>query len=69
MIRIISNNFQDAMVEDHVLDTMIDSNKLIAFCRANSWAVLGKDSVRKRHTFFPGEERRKTVYGSNFCMK
>ena len=69
MIRIVRNNFQDAQVEDHVLDSMIDSQKIIAFSRASTWVVVGKDSVRRHHTFYSGEERRKIVYGRDFCMK
>jgi hypothetical protein len=69
MIDIIRRNFQEAKVDEHLLDSMIASNKLIAFHRSNGWVVVGKDAVRQQHTFYPGEERRRIIYGNDFCMK
>jgi hypothetical protein len=69
MIDIINKNFQNARIDEHVLDNMIVSNKLIAFYRSNEWVVVGKDAVREHHTYYCGEERRRITYGSDFCMK
>jgi len=69
MIRVIRNDFQEAQVEELILDSLIASNKLIAFYRSSEWAVVGKDAVREQHTFYLGEERRRMIYGNDFCMK
>ncbi len=69
MIRIIRTNFQDAVVDEYVLDSLIASNRLIAFYREKEWAVVGKDAVREQYTFYTGEERRRIIYGNDFCMK
>ena len=69
MIDIIRRNFQEAKVDERVLDSMIASRKIIAFHRANEWVVIGRDAVRQQHTFYRGEERRKTIHGADFCMK
>lgn len=68
MIEIINRNFRKAMIDEHLLDHMIASSKLIAFHRSNEWVVVGKDAVRKRHTYYCGKERRKIAYGIDFCM-
>jgi len=69
MIDIINKNFQNAKIDEHVLDIMIASNKLIAFHRSTEWVVVGKDAVREHHTYYCGKERRRITYGSEFCMK
>ncbi len=69
MIGVIRKNFQETVVDEHVLDNLIVSNKIIAFLRTNEWAVVGRDAVREHHVFHTGEERRRIVYGNDFCMK
>ena len=69
MIGIIKKNFQEATVDEHVLDSLIYSNKLIAFYRSNRWVVVGRDAVREQNTFYPDKERRRIIYGNDFCMK
>lgn len=69
MIRVITNNFQESMVDEHVLGSLIESNKLIAFYRSDEWVVIGKDSVRVQHTLHQGKERRRIVCGNDFFMK
>ncbi len=69
MIDIIRKNFQDAKADELVLDSMIGSRKIIAFRRANEWVVVGRDTVRREHTFYHGEERRRTIHGTDFSMK
>jgi hypothetical protein len=69
MIRVIRKNFQETLVDDHVLDSLISTNRLIAFKRSKEWVVVGKDTVRGKYTFYPDDERRRIVYGNNFCMK
>jgi hypothetical protein len=69
MIDIIKKDFQNAKVDEHVLDSMIASNKLIAFHRSNEWVVVGKDAVREFHMYHHGEERRRITFGTDFCMK
>jgi hypothetical protein len=69
MIDIIGKNFQEAKIDEYVLDSMIASNKIIAFHRSRGWVVVGKDAVRQQHTYYQGEERRRVIYGDDFCMK
>ena len=69
MINVIGRNFLEAKVDNHVLDSMIASNKLIAFYRSGGWVVIGKDAVRQQHTFYQGQERRRMIYGNDFSMK
>jgi hypothetical protein len=69
MIDIIRKNFQVAKVDDYVLDSLIASDRLIAFYRANQWVVIGKEAVRRQHTLYAGKERRRIIYGNDFCMK
>jgi len=64
MIEIINKNFQKARIDEHILDHMIVSSKLIAFRRSNEWVVVGRNSVRERHTYYCGEERRRITYGA-----
>ena len=69
MIDIIRKNFQVAKVDDYALDSMIASNRLIAFSRSDQWAVIGKDAVRRQYTLYTGKERRRIIYGTDFSMK
>lgn len=69
MIRILRKNFQEAMVDEHLLDNLIISDRLIAFNRSDRWAVVGKDALREQNTLYPGAERRRIVYGNDFCMR
>lgn len=69
MIGVVRKNFQEAVVDDHLLDNLIVSNKIIAFRRTIEWVVIGRDPVRNQRTFYPGEERRKAIYGTDFCMR
>jgi len=69
VISIIKKNFQDSQVEAHVLDSLIASDKLIAFSRGSAWVVIGKDVVREQYTFYDGQERRRIIYGHDFFMK
>jgi|GEM_PF-2393391 len=69
MIGIIRNNFQEAIVDEHVLDALIASNKIIGFSRSHEWAVVGRDAVREQHIYYPDKERRRIIYGNDFCMK
>ncbi|MDD2732443.1 MAG: hypothetical protein PHF56_00765 [Desulfuromonadaceae bacterium] len=69
MIGIIRNDFQDALVNEHVLDGLIAADKIVAFQRSNAWAVIGRDSVRKENIFYQDQERRKIIYGNDFSMR
>ncbi len=69
MIDIINKNFENAKVDEHILDSLIASNKLIAFHRSNEWVIIGKDTIRERHTYYAGEERRRITSGADFLMK
>lgn len=69
MIRVIGKNFQAGLVEEYHLHSLIASKKVIAFSRFNEWVEVGRDAVRERHTLYHGEERRRIVYGNDFCMK
>jgi len=69
VINTLNNDFQDVLVNDHVLDGLIAANKIVAFRRSNAWAVIGRDSIRKQHTLYKDQERRRIIYGNNFSMK
>ena len=69
MISTLNNDYQDVMVNEHVLDGLIAANKIVAFRRSNAWAVIGRDSIRKQNTLYQDQERRRVVYGNNFSMK
>lgn len=69
MIGIIRNDFHDVMVDEHVLDALISADKIVAFRRSNTWAVVGRDSTRKEHTFYQDQERRRIIYGNDFSMR
>lgn len=69
MITIISKDYQSKKVDEHVLDTLIASNKIFAFYRSFRWVVVGRDPVRERRTFYANDERRRIIYGDDFCMK
>lgn len=69
MITIVRKNFQDAKVDEHVLDSLIVSDRLIAFCRSNEWVVVGRDAIREQYTFYTGKERRRIIRGNDFCMR
>jgi hypothetical protein len=69
MIRVLRKNFQEAMVDELLLDSLIVSNRLIAFNRSDHWAVVGKDALRQQNTLYIGVERRRIVCGNDFYMK
>ncbi len=69
MIDIIRKNFEEAKIDELILDSMIGSRKIIAFRRAKEWVVVGRDPVRRQHMFYQGEERRRTIHGTDFSMK
>lgn len=68
-IEIVRKDYSDEMVEDYLLGSLIDANKIIAFRRSDGWVVLGLDPVRVKHTVYFGEERRKVIKGANFSMR
>ena len=69
MIRIIRKSFQEELVDEHLLDSLILADKLIAFNRSGTWAIVGKDAVRQQNTYYQDAERRKITYGNEFCMR
>jgi len=56
-------------VDDYALDRMIASSRFIAFNRSDKWVIIGKDAVRRQHILYPGKERRRIIFGNDFCMK
>ncbi len=69
MIVIIRNDFQDMLVNEQLLDGMIASNKIVAFRRSSKWVIIGRDTIREKHTFYQNKERRRIIYGNDFSMK
>ena len=69
MIVIIKNDFQDLLVNELLLDGLIASNKIVAFRRSSKWVLIGRDSIREKHTFYQNKERRRIIYGNDFSMK
>ncbi len=69
LIEVVHKDYSDEMVEDYLLGSLIDSNKIIAFRRSDGWVVIGLDSIRVKHTVYFGEERRKVIHGANFSMR
>ena len=68
MIDVVRKDYRDAVVEDHLLGSLIDAHKIVAFRRSGGWVILGLDPVRVKHTLFSGRERRKVVRGADFSM-
>jgi hypothetical protein len=69
MIRVLRKDFREALVDELHLDSLIASDRLIAFNRSDRWAVVGKDALREQHTLYPGAERRRIICGNGFFMK
>lgn len=67
LIRIIRNNNQHDYVMDFMLDSLIDSKKIIKFKRSTGWVTIGIDPIRTNthHSSFNGTDRR-TVHSSTF---
>jgi len=68
-IEIVRKDYSDEVVEDYLLGSLIDSNKIIAFRRSSGWVIIGLDPVRVKHTAYSGVERRKIIQGASFSMK
>ncbi len=69
MIDVIRKGYRDTKVEDYLLDSLIASEKIIAFRRSSGWVVVGKDPTRREHILYRGAERRKVIHGETFTMK
>jgi hypothetical protein len=47
------------LVKDHMLDMLLEKNKVASFKRGNGWAVVGRDPIRgKGGMAYRGPERR-----------
>jgi hypothetical protein len=59
MIKVIYKNQTSGTVEDLLLEELIATEKILAFCRSSKWIVIGRDSVRGLGGEYHGPERRK----------
>lgn len=69
IIDVIHKGYDEGKVEDYLLDSLIESNKILAFRRRSGWVVIGRDPVRVRHILYSDNERRKVIHGQDFSMK
>jgi len=46
LIKVKFHDDSYAMVDDTKLETMITTDQISGFCRANGWVIIGRDSVR-----------------------
>ena len=60
MIKVIYDNQASGTVEDLLLEGLIATRKIVAFCRSNTWIVIGRDPVRGMGGEYHGPERRKS---------
>ena len=59
LIRVMYDNGRFDMVKPHLLDTLLATNRVTSFKRADSWAVVGRDAIRKSSSKdYAGPERR-----------
>jgi len=60
LIEVIYPGMQHDYVDDFMLDSLIESGRIIKFRRQSGWVTLGVDPVRqkKRCIWHKGEERR-----------
>jgi hypothetical protein len=48
LIRVMYGDGRFDMVKPQILDLLLETEKLTSFKRSDSWAVVGRDSIRKR---------------------
>jgi len=60
MIRVMRPNGKYDMLKTGRLDSFIESKEIIGFLRADGWATIGKDPVRRSSSLhsYDGPERR-----------
>jgi hypothetical protein len=63
MIKVIYTIQTSGTVEDLLIDELIATEKIVAFCRSSSWIVIGRDPVRGMGGEYSGPERRKREKG------
>lgn len=60
LIQIIRENNQHDYIMDFMLDSLIDSKKIVKFKRRKGWVTIGADRIRanNRYSAFNGDDRR-----------
>lgn len=59
LIRVMYDDGKFDMVKPQMLDLLLESEKLTSFKRSDSWAVVGRDTLRSsRSQGYKGVERR-----------
>ena len=69
LIEVIRKGYKEGAVEDYLLGSLIEANKIIAFRRTSGWVTVGRDPVRSRNILHIGPERRRVVQGETFSMR
>lgn len=49
------------MVKPFFIDKLINSGKIIMLLRAEGWAVVGHDPIRKKNIILTGSDRRENL--------
>ena len=47
LIRVMFDDGRFDMVKPQILDLLLETEKLTSFKRSDSWAVVGRDSIRR----------------------
>lgn len=60
LIRVMYDDGRFDMVKPQLLDALLAAEKVMSFKRSESWAVVGRDTIRSRHNSqeYQGGERR-----------
>ena len=60
LIQIIRDNNQHDYIMHFMLDSLIDSKKIVKFKRSTGWVAIGADQIRavNRYSAFNGDDRR-----------
>ena len=65
IVRVAYDDNSYDYVTDKILDTLIDSNRIVKFKRITGWVTLGADPLRnanREHTFrYPNELKKRSI--------
>ncbi|WP_407931887.1 GSU3473 family protein [Geomesophilobacter sediminis] len=58
ILRVVRASGQLGFAPASNIDLLIEQREILAFCRTDGWAIIGKDPVRERQVSFQGQGRR-----------
>lgn len=65
MIKVLLKDKEIDLVDEFLLEDLIESNEIIAFCRSEGWVFIDNDPIRNQLIVKPERERRKGVPVTN----